>query len=140
MMWNQMMRFGVVGALATFVHMVIGFLLIGSGWHPLSANLIAFATAFLVSFIGHLGYSFADQEVNPTHAFRRFAVVALTGFICNEALLFILILTSILSASIALWVSTIFAAALTFSLSRTWAFRAPQKFEVDPFSAPPDVT
>ncbi len=140
MMWNQIMRFGIVGALATFVHMVIGFLLIASGWHPLSANLIAFATAFLVSFVGHLGYSFSDQDVNPARAFWRFAVVALIGFACNEALLLVLILQGFFSDSFALWVSTAFAAILTFSLSRTWAFRPPQKIDFDPFSAPPDVT
>ncbi len=137
MMLKQMIRFGLVGTLATFVHMVIGSLLIASGWNPLYANLIAFATAFLVSFVGHLGYSFADQDANPARAFQRFAVVALIGFACNEALLLGLTTQGVFSNTVALWVSTGFAALFTFALSRRWAFHSAREISVDPFSARP---
>lgn len=139
MMWKQMIRFGMVGALATFVHMVIGSLLIGAGWNPLSANLLAFATAFLVSFVGHLGYSFVEQDVTPSQAFRRFAVVALIGFVCNEALLLGLTSQGFFSDTVALWISTCFAALLTFTLSRRWAFHSAREIGVDPFSARPGM-
>lgn len=126
MMWTQAMRFGIVGMLATFVHMVIGSLLIAAGWLPAVANLFAFVTAFSVSFIGHLGYSFAGSDIAPSRALRKFSVVALLGFACNEALLITLTSIEFLSATYALWVSTGFAAVVTFALSRAWAFRPPE--------------
>ena len=130
-MWKQIFRFGMVGAMATFVHMNIGFLLIQSNWQPLTANMLAFAIAFMVSFVGHLGFSFADQEVSAPDALWKFAVIALIGFGCNETLLAILVSFSPLSDTIALWVSTGSAAILTFSLSRVWAFRASRDPGVD---------
>ena len=126
-MWRQWLRFGMVGLLATFVHMMIGFLLIQSTWHPLLANLLAFTIAFVVSFIGHLGFSFADQEVSTSSALWKFALVALVGFVCNEVLLIMLLSEGDLSDTVSLWISTGSAAVLTFALSRLWAFRTPHK-------------
>lgn len=126
-MWRQLLRFGMVGLLATFVHMMIGFLLIQSTWHPLLANLLAFTIAFVVSFIGHLGFSFADQEVSPSSALWKFALVALIGFAFNEVLLIMLLSEGDLSDTVSLWISTGSAAVLTFALSRLWAFRTPHE-------------
>jgi putative flippase GtrA len=132
MMWTQMLRFGMVGGLATFVHMVIGTIMIQSGWDPLSANMIAFAIAFLVSFVGHLGFSFADQDISTPDALWKFAIVALIGFGCNETLLAILLSNDVLSDTISLWVSTGSAAILTFVLAKFWAFRPLQIKDVGP--------
>lgn len=119
-----MLSFGIVGALATFVHMVNGYLLIQAGWNPLVANLLAFAIAFLVSFIGHLEFSFADQDVSLSRALRRFAVVALIGFGLNEALLVALLSLGVVSNTIALWTSIGMVAILTFFLNRRCVFCA----------------
>lgn len=140
MMWTQIARFGMVGLLATFVHMVIGFLLIQSGWQPLTANMIAFGIAFLVSFVGHLGFSFADQDANPASALWKFAVVAVLGFICNETLLAALLSQKFLSDMTALCLSTAAAAVLTFSLSRIWAFRKSARIGGAAFTLPPAET
>jgi len=123
-MLRQMLRFGLVGALATLVHIIIGFLLIQSGWQPLTANVAAFATAFLVSFCGHLGFSFADEDVDPMTALWRFSLVAIAGFSVNEALLFGLLSRTTLSGTLALSLATGCAALFTFWLSRVWAFRS----------------
>lgn len=131
MMWKQLLKFGMVGVMATFVHMVIGYLLIGAGWHPLLANMLAFAIAFLVSFAGHLGFSFSDQDVTARSALRRFSVVAMAGFGCNQALLVLLLSQGAVTHTVALWVSTGSAAILTFVLSKIWAFRTPGQLAVD---------
>lgn len=122
-MWRQLLRFGLVGTLSTVVHIVIGTILIQSGSPPLIANAFAFATAFLVSFVGHLGYSFADQEPEPARALWRFGLIAVGGFLCNEASLAVFLATRLLPNMAALGVSTTCAASLTFCLSRYWAFR-----------------
>ena len=64
MIFRQLLRFGLVGALATLVHMLIGATLIHSGWPALGANPVSFVIAFVVSFMGHYGFSFSDQEVD----------------------------------------------------------------------------
>lgn len=130
-MWLQMFRFGLVGALATLVHIVIGAILVQSGWPPLIANGFAFVTAFVVSLAGHLGYSFADQHPDRASSLWRFGLVALTGFMCNETLLAVLLTMQLLPDAAALGVSTTCAAGLTFSLSKYWAF---QREPLDPLS------
>lgn len=122
-MWRQALRFGLVGALATLVHMAIGTILVQSGWSPLIANGFAFALAFIVSFAGHLGFSFADQEPDPVVALWRFGLVALAGFLCNEAILVLLVRAPLIPAAAALCASTACAAALTYGLAKLWAFR-----------------
>ena len=138
MMWGQLLRFGIVGLLATFVHMVIGFLLIQSNWLPVMANLLAFIIAFLVSFIGHLGFSFANQVVSLSSALWKFALVALIGFACNEVLLILLLSEGELTDTVSLWISTGCAAVLTFALSRVWAFRAARGTD-EPIDADPSA-
>lgn len=122
-MLPQILKFGLVGALATLVHMVIGVILIQSGWQPVRANAAAFSTAFVVSFIGHLGYSFADQEPRLASALWKFTFVALAGFMFNELLMTILLRMKLIPAVAVLCVSTACAAVLTFVLSRYWAFQ-----------------
>ncbi|MFG6549500.1 GtrA family protein [Sulfitobacter sp. M21595] len=125
MMWRQLLRFGMVGLFSTFVHMVIGFLLIQSNWQPVMANLIAFTIAFLISFIGHLGFSFADQDVSLSNTLWKFALVALIGLAGNEMLLIVLLSVGDQTEIMSLWTSTGCIAFLTFALSKFWAFRGP---------------
>ena len=123
MILRPVLRFGLVGLLATLVHMAVGYTLIQAGWHALIANLLAFITAFFVSFTGHLVFSFADHTVKAAHAFWKFIIVAVAGFCVNEALLATLLHLQALPSAPALFVSTAFAAFVTFFLSRAWAFK-----------------
>lgn len=122
-MTGQIIKFGLIGALATGVHMLIGLVLIGSGCTPLIANALAFGTAFLTSFIGHLGFSFADRDTDLATAAWRFACVAVAGFLVNESLLIVVLEHSDIKGIWALCLSTFCAALLTFNLSKYWAFR-----------------
>lgn len=123
MMFNQFLRFGMVGGLATLVHMLIGATLVDSGWPALAANPLSFLIAFLVSFMGHYGFSFSDQEKDVHTSLKRFAFVACAGFAVNQMLLAVLILTAALPGIAALILSTSAAAIITFVASRNWAFR-----------------
>ncbi len=118
------MRFGLVGGLATCVHILVGGVLILSGTSASTANIIAFCLAFFVSFSGHYGYSFSSPDIPISRSLRRFLVVALTGLAVNQTLLLGLVHTTILPPTIALSVSTLVTAALTYVLSQHWAFLA----------------
>jgi putative flippase GtrA len=123
MMLHQFLRFGLVGALATLVHMLIGATLIHSGWPALAANPVSFLIAFVVSFMGHYGFSFSDQEKEMATTLKRFALVACGGFVMNEALLAVLVWSVALPQIASLILSTGVAAFVTFFASRNWAFR-----------------
>lgn len=125
MMLRQALRFGLIGSLATLLHLVTGALLIHSGCSPLLANAVSFLIAFTVGFWGHANYSFADQNSDLTIAIKRFSVVALVGFLLNETLFAILLSQTHLRPVHALILTTGFAALFTFLFSRNWAFRVP---------------
>lgn len=72
MMLHQFLRFGLVGGLATLVHLLVGTTLIHSGWPALTANPVSFLIAFVVSFMGHFGFSFSDQQNDVTTSLKRF--------------------------------------------------------------------
>ncbi len=124
MILTQAIRFGLIGILATLVHMAVGSGLIHLGVTALIANVGAFCVAFVVSFSGHYRYSFAGHSASVTGALKRFMVVALLGFLLNEAILAVLTLGDLARPTPALLISTSFAAASTFVLSRVWAFRS----------------
>lgn len=127
MMFHQFLRFGLIGALATLVHMLVGATLVHSGWPALTANLLSFVIAFAVSFMGHFGYSFSDQKGELATSLKRFALVACGGFAVNEVLLAGLIWMTTMPEIASLVLSTGVAACLTFFASRNWAFRKLKK-------------
>jgi putative flippase GtrA len=90
---------------------------------PELANALGFCVAFFVSFAGHRRFSFQDAGTSLATSLRRFAVTALAGFACNEAVFMLLLRGLQLPALLALFVALVFAAGQTFVLSRFWAFR-----------------
>lgn len=125
-MLTRALKFGAVGIIATLVHMSAGYAMIQAQMSPYLANFFAFLIAFIVSFFGHLGFSFADMNADPRTAFRRFGIVAIAGFLCNEALLTLMLTFTTIKEAYALLVSTGCVAVLTFILSKAWAFRSPR--------------
>jgi putative flippase GtrA len=121
-MMAQLARFGLVGVTAMAVHWIVVWLLVPLGIAPLLANLIGFATAFNVSYLGHRNWTFASDRAHGT-TFWRFLTVALSSFAINEALYFVLL--KFLDYRIALIIVLVAVAALTFVASKLWAFRSP---------------
>jgi putative flippase GtrA len=119
---RQLARFGVVGVAAMAVHWLAVTILVPLGLIPLIANVVAFAIAFNVSYLGHRNWTFASTNHHPT-TLKRFFGVALASFVLNEILYYLLLTFTALDYRIALAVVLIAVAALTFVLSRYWAFR-----------------
>lgn len=115
-------RFAAIGLGATLVHIASGALLIGAGAPPLTANMGAFLGAFCFSFLGHHFYSFAGHGLRIRQTLVRFAGVAWTGFVINEAAL-ALLMQIISQAVLALTISTLIAAVSSYFLNRLWVFR-----------------
>jgi len=122
-MLRQGLRFGLIGVLATAMHLSSAVALIYLGCPPLLANVISFAIAFSLSFVGHISFSFADQTNDRITALQRFSCVAFGAFALNEVLFAILLTQSRITPLPALTVTTGLAAVFTFFLSRNWVFQ-----------------
>jgi putative flippase GtrA len=116
-------RFVLVGGVAAGVHYGValglnGLLGVPPGW----ANPLAFASAFPVSYVGHRYFSFPDARQPHRLALPRFAAVAVSSFLGNQALLLALLHQLAWPFWLALGTTLVTVAVATYALSRYWAF------------------
>lgn len=121
-------RFGVVGVIATIVHLggfaaLVEFLAVRPVW----ANVIGFAAAMVVGFCGHHWWTFREQHAprrDVAGAGSRYAVITLTGFGVSSAIVYLV--TEVASAPYEYAIALILAIVpgSQFLMSKFWAFRA----------------
>lgn len=83
---RELMKFGIVGGLATVIHASVG--LSAVVWFGMSggtANVIGFASAWWVSFLGHQTFTFAGRA-DYDRALLRFIVHSVTLFLIAFAI------------------------------------------------------
>ncbi|MBT2801003.1 GtrA family protein [Halomonas sp. ISL-56] len=121
---NQLFRFGIVGGLATLVHLTVAWwvLQVWSEGSPFLVNLVAFLVAFQVSFWGHSRYTFR-QKGSPW----RFLVVTVGGFVINNSLLWVFLAIGVRSAFAAICLSVLLVPLFVFMASRFWVFSSASK-------------
>jgi putative flippase GtrA len=120
---KSLLWFGAVGASAAAVHFGVVVLAVNHlELAPLLANVLGFVLAFCVSFVGHHRLSFAAQQASGRQALPRFALVALLGFGSNE-LMYAVLLELGVEYRLALFLVLLAVAAMTWLLSRHWAFK-----------------
>jgi putative flippase GtrA len=120
---RQLSRFGFVGILATTVHVGVGLgLHEGIGMLPFLANLIAFACALSVSFIGQTRLTFPDST-GDHRAFMRFSVVAVSGLGLNQLIVWVMTSVFAFPYWLALVVIIFTVPVVTFVLLKFWALR-----------------
>lgn len=124
-MIHQLLRFGVVGTGAMLLHWLIVIALVPFGIPPLVANIIGFTGAFQLSYWGHRHWTFKASALSHRQTLLRFIMVACSSFMLNEAMYFVLLSYTTLDYRLALIIVLITVAALTYLLSRQWAFRHP---------------
>ena len=114
--------FGLVGIAAVVVHFTVAAATVPLGVTPLVANVLGFAAAFAVSFVGHGRWSFPARQRRTAVALPRFAAVALGGFALNEALYAVLLRYTALDYRLALLAVLGAVAGVTLVASKHWAF------------------
>jgi putative flippase GtrA len=119
---RELVAFGLVGASAFLVHFAVVAGIVPLGVRPLVANVVGFLAAFTVSFVGHGRWSFPAEGRPVAPALRRFAVVAVTGFLVNESAYALLLRFTKLDYRFALFLVLAGVAALTWLAGRYWAF------------------
>lgn len=118
---REAIAFGAVGIGATLTHFLTASVAVFAGAGLSGANVIGFAVAFLVSYLGHYYLSFRSTKAHRA-AFWRFALVALIGFGVNNAVLQLIRLATGLYDMRSLGVALVTAAGAVFLLSKFWAF------------------
>ncbi|MBL8584981.1 MAG: GtrA family protein [Rhizobiaceae bacterium] len=120
---GEMLRFGSVGLAATAVHAGVYALLVSSGavW-PQISNLVAFAVAFVFSFLGHHYFTFRNSGRSAGSAAARFLLVALIGYGLNAG--FVALTTEVLAEPplVAVLFMLFVTPVVTYVLSKLWAF------------------
>jgi putative flippase GtrA len=120
----QLARFGIVGFSASFINFVIVIFLVELfQMHPLLANLVAFFTAFLVSYAGHRYWTFAHKNHRFIKCMPKFFTVALLSLTVNEGLYYFMLRHKVFSYETALLIVIGVVACLSFTLSKFWAFK-----------------
>lgn len=123
-MTRQLFWFVIVGIAAAATHLgVVAVLVEGPGLAPQHANVLAWAVAFGVSFGGHFRLTFSGSGAALGPAARRFALVSFGGFLLNQSAYTLLLRWSPWNYELLLALVLVGVAALTFVLSRWWAFR-----------------
>lgn len=118
----QLTKFAVVGLLATLTHVSVGL-----GLHafaqasPLTANLMAFVCATLVSCLGNWFWTF-DKRTPLAKAAPRFFALAVCCLGLNQTIVFLMTELGKLPYAAALIPVVTLVPALSFWLSRTRVF------------------
>jgi len=118
-----MSRFTLVGIAAACVHISIVWALITQlRIEALLANLVAFLTAFIISFTGQYLWTFRSSR-NWQSALIRFFLISLFAFALNNMALITLLDLEFMSDSLAAILSACLIPVITYLAGRFWAFR-----------------
>ena len=118
-----MSRFTLVGIAAACVHISIVWVLIAQlKIEALLANLVAFMTAFIVSFTGQYLWTFRSKR-NWQSAFIRYLLTSLFAFSLNNIILITLLALGVLSDSLSAVLSACVIPLITYIAGRFWAFK-----------------
>lgn len=117
--------FILVGAAATLVHVAVALLTReGLGLAPLNANLAGYGAAVGVSYLANARLTFRRPSRNLAQ-FARFLAVSLLALGLNQGLVYLLVERAHWPFWLALVPVVLAVPALSFALSRLWAFKAP---------------
>lgn len=122
---QQLFYFGLTGACAALVHMLLVWLLVTQIFYllPLQANIFAFLISFWISYLGHSHLTFNTKKHKVSYAVPRFFMVATMSFVLNETLYFFLLHFTPLPYLWALFLVLGIVPVFTFTLSKCWVFK-----------------
>jgi putative flippase GtrA len=115
--------FVVVGSAAAAVHWLVAVGLVNArSWHPLLANVAGWLAAFGVSFAGHHRLTFRSHGSPVVSSATRFFMISAGGFAINETAYAMLLAWTRQRYDLLLAAVLLAVAAITYWLSRHWAF------------------
>ena len=122
---HQVPLFAVVGAAATLTHVAAALSAReAAGLEPLQANFVGYLMAVGVSYLGNARLTFRRRALHGPQ-FMRFIFVSLLGLALTHGLTWVLVQRLHWPFWAGLGVVAVAVPALSFGLSRVWAFRPP---------------
>lgn len=122
---QQAPLFAVVGVLATITHYVAALIAHEIfGLTPFVSNFVGYFSAVGITYFGNSRLVFRTRAFDLAQ-FVRFVVVSLTGLAMNQALTWLLVEQMGWPFRFALCLILVVVPAMSFVLSRAWAFRHP---------------
>lgn len=122
---RQGVFFALVGALASATHVAAALSAAALGLAPMRANLVGYACAVGVSYLGNARMTFRTPALRRAQ-FVRFVIVSLLALGLNQAIVHVLVVRLGWPFPYALAVVVVAVAAFSFTLSKLWAFRPAQ--------------
>ena len=123
---GEMFRFGVIGVVATAVHVgMVVFLVEVPRLTPVWANVFAFLTALPVSYFGNFHWTFAAEGQHGRRV-PRFVFTQTLGFASSQTIMFVVVEVMRLYYGIALAAVVMTVPLMSFLLSRMWVFSQAQ--------------
>ena len=119
---RQGARFGVVGLIATLVHLAVAW--VANQWFGFGeymANGTGFAIAFVFSYLGHFYWTFQKQS-DHQRSLARFLVVAGCGYALSNLVVWIVVQRLGQPFEVALLGILLVVPVSTWVISRLWAF------------------
>ncbi|WP_366520774.1 GtrA family protein [Pseudomonas citronellolis] len=119
----RVLRFAVVGSLATLIHILVAWGLITQTAQPaILANLVAFLSAFGLSFAGNYYWTFR-RPGRRRRAMLRFFLIAFSAFLVNNLVLAYFLRSQRLPVASSVILAALVIPLITYTLSRLWGFR-----------------
>ena len=122
---NQLIKFIMVGSSAALVHLgILHGLVSNQLLQPIPANVLAFFTAFVISYCGQSLWTFNHKQHNHKATTLRFLATQLfCSFALNQGLYTLLLTTTDLNYLLASLLVLTLVPLVTYSLSKYWAFK-----------------
>lgn len=117
---GQLLRYGLVGSLATGVHYALMAALLRLGWLPVAASTIGAVAGALVAYAANRRWTFAAEH--STVRLLRFMAVAALGVLLNAMLLATIHYCLFQSIIVAQLLTTAGVFVATFLINRNWSF------------------
>ena len=123
MISKKFIRYGVVGAIGTAVHIILLLVLVEVfSFHPVIASSGAFVVVIIVSYYLNYSWTFKARNNHAT-ALARYITVCLIGFSLNAGIMFIVVDLLNWWYLLGHAISTIVIPISNFILNSRWAFK-----------------
>lgn len=119
----QLLRFGMVGGMATLVNSAVFIFLVDKlKLTPLLGNFLAFLVAFFVSYFGHSWWTFKHKR-HSHEKFIKFLITSLVSLGLNSLFVWTVMHLLHQSAYIATLPMILITPVVTFAISKYWVFK-----------------
>ena len=118
---RRIVRYAMTGLLSTIAYVFTVILLTVNGADPILSNVIGVAIASIISYLGHLHFTFRVEKNHPKY-FWRFTLVVATTLLFTAGITFLVTKVLRLPNEISIAAAVILIPATSYIFNRCWVF------------------